>query len=117
MASYQKSMMKKAYNAQKGYREQQILMATPDHLILLLYDLALTSCNKKDSAKLSRILAELIDSLDFTYEEVANGFFGLYEYCLNLLREKKFDAVANIIKELRDAWATATQQRLQKAVT
>jgi flagellin-specific chaperone FliS len=105
------------HNASFGYRQQQIMTASPDHLILMLYDLALTACNQKDSVRLGRVLAELIDSLDFTYEDVSTGFFRLYEYCLNLNREKQFDAVARIIKELRDSWAKATQTQFRKVAT
>jgi flagellar protein FliS len=117
MTPQPKRMPGGAYNVQLGYRQQQIMTASPDQLILILYDLALTACSQKDSSRLSRVLAELIDSLDFSYEDVATGFFRLYEYCLTLAHERQFETVSGIIKELRDAWGTATQGQYQKAAT
>ena len=106
-----------AYNAQRGYRQQQVMTATPDQLILILYDMALTASNQQDGSKLNRVLAELIDSLDFSYEDTATGFFRIYEYCMNLTRKRKFEAVTEIIKELRDTWAVAMQAQPRKVAT
>ena len=106
-----------ASDAQRGYRQQQVMTATPDQLILILYDLALTASNQKDGSKLNRVLAELIDSLDFTYEDTATGFFRIYEYSMILSRKQKFETVSGIIKELRDTWAMAMQSQPRKVPT
>lgn len=117
MAALTQNRFNGAHNAQRGYRQQQIMTATPDQLILLLYDMALAACNQKDGSRLNRVLAELIDSLDFSYEETAMGFFRLYEYSMSLAQKRKFDDVKEILSELRDTWAGAMQSQPRKVAT
>lgn len=104
---------KKSYPIQKSnknvntYLENQILNAKPEELILKVYDFILLHIKKKNYAKANAGLIELIAALNFDYQEQALGFFRLYTYCQQLIRQEKWDEAAQIIKELRDTWAKA----------
>ena len=95
---------------QKGisrYQTNSILNASPQELIMKLYDLAILSIKKGDYKKANLVLTELIGALNFEYNEVALGFFKLYRYCQEKLYKKESEEPLNILKELRRAWAQA----------
>ncbi len=102
--AYRQSMAKKGLN---NYRENAILNASPEELILKLYDLGLLSIKKGDLQKANRVLTELISSLNFDYQEVALGFFKLYRYCQNELYQGRTEMPLKILTELRESWAKA----------
>jgi len=91
----------------KHYQYNEILNASPTELILKLYDLAIVSIKKGDYEKANRVLAELIAALDFSYKEIALGFFRLYRYCQDQLYQGNGETPLTILQELRSAWAKA----------
>ncbi len=101
------SMMNRAANA---YIVNEIESSSPEKLILILYDKTIEGCKKNDEKLVSKILVELIDSLNFEYSEIATGFLGLYEYCLNMVKQGNFQIVEHIITELRDTWKLAMKK-------
>ncbi|MCS7082514.1 MAG: flagellar protein FliS [Bacteroidetes bacterium] len=88
------------------YKQQEILSATPEELILKLYELGLQACARQDREKLRGVLRELINSLDFTYAEQAQTLFHLYMYCLHQTHQGRYEAVRDILTELRETWRT-----------
>jgi flagellin-specific chaperone FliS len=90
-----------------AYLENQILNAKPEELILKIYDFILLHMKKQNYKKANAGLIELIASLNFDYQEQALGFFRLYTYCQQLIRQEKWDEAIHIIRELRDTWAKA----------
>lgn len=102
-------------NATLTYRMNQINGASPLDLLIMAYDVALTSAGQGDLARFTQAIGVLRDALDYSYDaNVALGFFRLYQYCADLARKGEFDEAAGLIRELRDAW---TQIRSQYQVT
>ncbi len=102
----------KAYGGKKdgqvpGYLEQEVLSWSKEKIILKMYDLFIVSNKRGDTTKMSRVLIELMGSLNFEYEETATRLYRLYEYCQRLIFQKKQEEALKIIQELRNAWATA----------
>jgi len=92
--------------AAQTYRMNQINSASPLDLILITYDVLLTSCGQRDLERTTRALSLLRNALDFSYDaNIAMGLFRLYQYCADLARKGKFDEAAHIIRELRATWA------------
>jgi flagellin-specific chaperone FliS len=89
------------------YLEQEVYSWSREKIILKMYDLFIVSCKKKDMQKMSKVLIELMGSLNFDYEETATRLYRLYEYCQRCIFQKKFDEALYIIQELRSAWAKA----------
>lgn len=90
-----------------SYIEQEVLLWSKEKIILKIYDLFIVSCKRKDVSKMSKVLIELMGSLNFEYEETATRLYRLYEYCQRCIFQKKFDEALNIILELRNTWAKA----------
>lgn len=90
-----------------SYIENEILNLSPVELILKIYDVAIVSCKRKDAEKANRAITELIASLNFDYKDISLSLFKLYHYCQYEIRRGNFDRAVEILKELRDAWATA----------
>ena len=80
----------------------------PSQLVLFLYDLIIAACKKRDSEDAVGTLITLIESLDFKQDEISNGLFRLYEFCMRTIKEGDFDTALRILTELRDVWAEAT---------
>ncbi len=96
-------------NQVASYQRQEVITLSPGQLIEKLYSIGIKGCYEKDSSKVSRVLTELISSLDFTYKEIALGFYRIYEYCLRIVKAGKFEEVIGILKELEGAWKEATK--------
>ena len=89
------------------YVQENLHGLTPIQLLIKLYAVAIVSCARRDKARLSRAIVELIAALNFEHRDVALGLFRLYNYCLRLAKKEQFEAVKPILCELRDTWAHA----------
>lgn len=105
-------MYQAAYRAQE-YRDQEIMNASPLHLVVMAYDLAIRACEQQDFEKSVRTISVLRDALDFDYPEVSMGLFRLYQWCLDSIRSGDYASAITTLKELRDAWRT-TERSLGK---
>jgi flagellin-specific chaperone FliS len=104
----------KAYGTGSGkgkkipeYLQQEVMSWSKEKIILKMYDLFIVSAKKGDTAKMSRVLIELMGALNFEYEETATRLYRLYEYCQRCVFQQKHDEAVYIIKELRESWAEA----------
>jgi len=96
--------------AQLGsYRSNSVMGASPAQLVLKSYDLALAALRAEDGPWACKVLAQLIESLDFRYQEVALGFFRLYRYCMEEIKQGRLGVPTRILRELRDTWAQAME--------
>lgn len=96
-----------AGNPMLVYQRTQVLGASPMQLVLMVYDLALSGCGRRDETRARRAVTELIAGLNFDYEEVAVSLFRLYEYCLGAIRSGDFEEASKILNALKGAWETA----------
>jgi flagellin-specific chaperone FliS len=97
--------------ATQTYRMNQINSASPLDLLLMAYDAALIGCGQRDLKRTTKALNVLRDALDFSYDQdIAMGFFRLYQYCADLARKGEFDEASQILRELRDSWAEVKAQ-------
>ena len=114
------------YARPNAYRENSILTASPEQLVVMLYDGAGRFLRQAEgsmidgswlqaSEKLSRaeaILDELLATLDMDAGEVADRLQSIYVFCKTRLIEARIerdpvrvDQVARLLGELRDAWS------------
>jgi len=114
------------YGSTNAYRENSILTASPEQLVVMLYDGAGRFLRQAEgsmidgswlqaSEKLSRaeaIIDELLATLDMDAGEVADRLQSIYVFCKTRLIEARIerdavrvDQVARLLGELRDAWS------------
>lgn len=115
-----------AYSPHAAYSQNEILTASPERLVEILYDLGIRSiaqareCNrlKNITARVSHInkafavLVELSSGLDVQAGgEIAANYGGIYDYCQRRLIEanvKQSDdilaEVQSLLEDLREAW-------------
>jgi len=92
------------------YLLKEILEATPQQLILKIYDLAIISCRKENLVKANGSIQALANALNFENKEAAKisiGLLRLYKFCQEKVRENNFNIVIKILSELREAWSKA----------
>jgi flagellar protein FliS len=115
----------------QAYRESSVLSAPPEALVVMLYDGALrflfqAAVAMRDKQietthrKLRRaedIILHLRDALDMEQGEIAERLHAIYMFCLRHLRQARLDQdpgkveqVRRLLSELREAWATISQQ-------
>ena len=111
-------------NAYQTYKTQEVSMASPMALIVMLYNgcikrlkLARIAIGKKDFEdantqfkKAQDIVAELANSLDFNYP-IANELMALYDFMLreiiqiNITKDTdRIEPVIDMLSSLRDTW-------------
>ncbi len=91
------------------YLVKEILEATPQKLIIKLYDFAILHCQKGDMIKTNKAIGELVRGLNFEDErakEISAGLLSLYQFAQEQMRQKNYDIVLKILTELRDTWKT-----------
>lgn len=112
--------------AQQAYKRTQVQAASPEQLVLMLYDAARTRVNharialasgdrelsRSNILKAQAIVGELTASLDMSAGDIARNLYRLYEYITYLLieanlrhRPEALDPVHRMLTELREAWA------------
>ena len=109
-----------------AYKESSVLTATPEQLVVMLYDGArrflfqaavamrqddIATCNGR-LQRAEAIIDELTATLDRSTGELADRLAGLYAFYRRTLTEarlerspEKIDQVARLLAELREAWA------------
>ena len=116
------------YARPQAYREASVMTASPEQLVVMLYDGAGRFLRQAEGAmtgggtwlqaseKLSRaeaIIDELLATLDMEAGEIAERLQAIYVFCKTRLIEARLerdpgrvDQVARLLAGLRDAWAT-----------
>lgn len=95
----------------RQYKLQEIAGASQEELVLHIYDFAIQGCVRKDEECVSKALAELIDSLNFDYQEISVGLFRLYEYMMRLVKTGVFEQPLDLLRKLRETWYEAITKR------
>ncbi|TDI83635.1 MAG: flagellar protein FliS [Caldithrix sp.] len=93
------------------YLVQQIRTASPEKLILMLYEIGLRSCRAGQREKAARVFVELISALDFDYKAVAMEYFDLYRYALDQVHSGQFQNAIMVLEGLREVWESAVMGR------
>ncbi len=107
---YTKYQAAKAFNNVNQYLIKEIIDASPEKLLIKVYDFAIVQVQRHNLEKTNRAIQELINALDFSREdtrEIAMGLLRLYKFCQDKMREKEYDIVHRILSELRDTWNEA----------
>ena len=97
-------------NKLNPYLVKEIMEATPQQLLIKIYDFAIMNCQRKNLAKTNQALQELINSLKWEGEDVikiSTGLYRLYQYCQDEMRKKNYEIVYKILTDLRDSWLAA----------
>ncbi len=92
------------------YLVKEIMDASPQQLLLKIYDFAILNCQRQDMVKTNNAIQELINSLNFEDEsarEISIGLLRLYQFCQEQMRKKEYEIVYKILSELRDTWRNA----------
>jgi flagellar protein FliS len=117
------------------YRQTSVKTASPEQLIVMLYDGALRFLeqarvnivdDKDPSEAIGRtqdIIAELMASLDRSAGQIAENLHLLYEFWIQqlfkaLIRRdlKAIEEVSSMVRDLRESWAIVAQQKRAAAV-
>ena len=110
-------MMQTAYSRQnQNYREQEVMGASPLHLVVMAYDVAIQACEQKNLTRATQAINLLRDSLNFDYGDAAVGLFRLYQWALDSVRSDNYPEALKILRELRGAWALV-EKRLSPPMT
>jgi len=107
---YQATLSNGQQNRLNPYLVKEIMEATPQQLLIKIYDFAILSCKRHDLIKTNKAVQELINNLRFDDEatkEVAIGLYRLYRFCQEQMREQNYDMVLKILSELRESWQNA----------
>ena len=92
-------------NAAQNYLRNSVTTADPRKQILLVYDRAIAGCCQQDLEIAGRALAELVNSLNMDAGPISGSLLAVYQYCGELARSGQYEEAANILQELREAWA------------
>ncbi len=110
---YNTAFANNKHSRTNSYLVKEILEATPQQLLIKLYDFAVVNCQKHDLAKTTKAIQELINSLRFDDENarpISVGFLRLYQFCQEQMRQKNYDIVLKILIDLRETWIKAFKE-------
>ena len=90
------------------YLVQKVLTASPEQLVVYIFDAAIIACGREDKMKASQAVQALINSLNFDSDRnIAVKFFQIYHYILNKINTENFDEARKLLDELRKTWSEA----------
>lgn len=98
------------FHSVNQYLVKEILDATPEKLLLKVYDFAIAQVQRHNLEKANRAIQELINGLNFESEEtreVSMGLLRLYKFCQDQMRAQDYDIVYKILSELKETWVEA----------
>jgi flagellar protein FliS len=93
-----------------AYLANEILDASPEKLLIKIYDFAIAQCKNKNLEKTNKALMTLITGLRFDDQEsvgISIELKRLYEFCQDQMRQRNYDIVEKILVELRATWLSA----------
>jgi len=93
--------------ASDHYLRDEINDATPEKLIIKVYDFAIINSKKGNLEKTNKAISVLITSLNFHDESVMSlsaDLMKLYQFCQDQARKDNFELVSKILTELRETW-------------
>ncbi|MFA8344022.1 MAG: flagellar export chaperone FliS [Rhodothermaceae bacterium] len=102
-------------NRANAYLTKEILEASPQKLLLKIYDFAIANCKAGNMEKTNKAINELINALRYDDEkakEVSIGLLKLYQFCQEQMRKGDSEIVYKILTDLRNAWETIFQESL-----
>lgn len=94
-------------NRANAYLANEILDASPEKLIIKIYDFAITQCRCENIGKTNEAIMLLINSLRYDNPEsaeISNGLKQLYEFSQDQMRKRNYDIVTKVLTELRQTW-------------
>jgi flagellar secretion chaperone FliS len=97
-------------NRLNQYLVSEIVDASPQQIILKIYDFAILNCARNDLLKTNNAIQELVNALRFDDEkvkEISIGLFRLYRFCQEEMRKGNNETVRVILTDLRDTWINA----------
>lgn len=96
----------------RQYQHQDVTSASPERLVLKLYDLGIAACYRGDRPQARAVLVELMASLDHEQGgELAARLYALYAYCLDESALGDLVPVAELLDGLREAWQEGVLSR------
>lgn len=100
---------------QKTHRIQEnpgtdVGSANPVQVVGMVYDLAITACEKQDLVQATKAISALQDALNFGEREAGGVLFRLYQRCLECLYQGEYEGTALTLRDLREAWAAVEKQ-------
>lgn len=96
----------------RQYQHQAIATASPERLVVKLYDLGIAACYRDDRPKVRAVLVELMAALNHERGgELAGRLQAIYEYCLNESAMGNLSLVAELLAGLREAWQEGVVRR------
>ncbi len=102
-----------------AYLVKEVLEATPQKLLLKVFDFAILHCKKGDVHRTNNALNELINSLNFEDEKARDlsiQLLKLYQFSQEEMRKQNIDVVLKILNGLRDTWLNIfSEEYLQNA--
>lgn len=97
-------------NQMNAYLAKEIMDASPQQLLIKVYDFAIVNCQRQNIEKTNKALQELINALRFDTDdvkEISLGLLKLYQFCQEEMRNRNFDIVLKILMDLRESWRNA----------
>ncbi len=98
-------------NRKNPYLVQKVMTASPEQLVLYVFDAALLACSRNDKIKAVEAIQVLISSLRFDYQDIATNFYNTYSGIINLVNRAEFDLAKTMISDIKGTWERAMNVR------
>ncbi|NOZ74579.1 MAG: flagellar protein FliS [FCB group bacterium] len=99
--------MDSAATIKDPYVIQKVKSASPEQLIVYVYDVAIKACLQKNQSLALEAVQELVNALNYEHKELAHTFYTTYEIIQSEIRQQNLSAASIHLKDLRETWKKA----------
>ena len=69
-----------------------------------MFNVGIQACNDEDESKVFSVINTLKELIRSQYNDISDGYCRLYDYCIQFVKDKRFDKAGDIFYELHQSW-------------
>ena len=89
------------------YLVQKVMTASPEQLVVYVFDAALIACARRNKSKSIEAVQALISSIRFDHQDIATTFFNTYGSIINYIKKDDFPTAEKLLSEIKKTWKIA----------
>jgi flagellin-specific chaperone FliS len=103
------TLQKRNQNSINPYQRSRVMTASPEQLILYVYDAAVNALQRQDRIRSLEAVNLLVSSLRYEHRDLAMSFYRSYDSVQRQIMRGNYGLAQTILREMRETWREAME--------